>query len=313
MVLVLMVAGCAALNRGEPASVAIRHGGRGEGMGAGNGVGQAMRVVTYNVHGQGAKAIIAAVRGDPALARADVILLQEVEERPGRPVCAAVARALGMAWAFAPGYGLDGGGAHGVAILGRSPLRDLELIELPRNDTVVNTARRVALGATVDAPGGQVRVYTVHLDNRINPGARLRQLQAVLAAADDHPIQRVVIGGDLNTSPFRWLGHLVPLPVGGQLDAVERHVRARGYRTSTAGAGQTHQWLSMRLDAVYLRGGLRGGRAGVEQDVRISDHFPLWLDVASARQRGEHPVGLTRPVAVGRGVGRTGVQQANHR
>src|SRR3970040_42472 len=82
IVLVVAVAGCAGLNRKDPVSVAVQSGGRGEGIGEGEG----LRVVTYNVHGQSAKAIAAAVRGDDALAEADVIFMQEVEERPRAPV-----------------------------------------------------------------------------------------------------------------------------------------------------------------------------------------------------------------------------------
>jgi endonuclease/exonuclease/phosphatase family metal-dependent hydrolase len=253
-----------------------------------------LRVMTFNVHGQSAREIAAAVRGDQALARADLIFLQEVEERPAAPVSAPVARQLGMAWAYAPGYGLRGGGSHGVSILSRYPLRDLQVIPLPRHQVIVNSGRRVALGATVELPDGPLRVYSVHLDNRINPGDRVKQLAPVIEAAAAQPIERVIVAGDLNTSPFRWLAGIIPLPVGGQLGRVEGWVRAQGYATPASRSGQTSQWLSMRLDAVYVRG-LRGVGVGVEQDVRISDHFPLWVDIAPPRSV---PVRTTRAAGI---------------
>ena len=91
----------------------------------------------------------------------------------------------------------------------------------------------------------------------------------------------MVIAGDMNTSPFLWIGHLVPVPAGTQDDRLERAVRAAGLDTPVASSAATSQWLNMRLDAIYTRG-LAPGRFGVEQTVRISDHLPLWLDVGLA-------------------------------
>jgi endonuclease/exonuclease/phosphatase family metal-dependent hydrolase len=275
LVIATLLFGCGKLNRPDPKSVTIE---RGVADTAPAGRADGLRVVTFNVHGQPGAAIAEAVVGDPALAGADVLFLQEVEEQPERPVTAVVARALGMSWAFAPGYGLGEGGAHGVSILSRFPMRDLDLIELPRHDVVFNSARRAALGATLQTPSGPVRVYAVHLDNRINPDDRVRQLEPVIAHAADQPVERVIIAGDLNTSPFRWLGGVIPLPVGGQIDRLERYVRSHGFATPATASGQTSMWLNMRLDAVYVRG-LRGAGVGVEQDVRISDHFPMWVDL----------------------------------
>jgi monothiol glutaredoxin len=89
----------------------------------------------------------------------------------------------------------------------------------------------------------------------------------------------VVIAGDMNTSPFVWLGHLIPVPAGVQDDRLERAVRAAGLDTPVRRSAATSQWLNMRLDAIYTRGVTAGGFA-VEDSVRISDHLPMWLDVA---------------------------------
>jgi endonuclease/exonuclease/phosphatase family metal-dependent hydrolase len=135
-----------------------------------------LRLVTYNVHMIESGKIAAALRSRPGLAAADLVLLQEVES---------AAKQLDLHCAYAPGYGLPSGGSHGVAILSRFPLRDLEVTELPYNHTVLNSARRVGLGATIDASTGPVRVYAVHLDNRISATERVRQLAPVLDAADE--------------------------------------------------------------------------------------------------------------------------------
>lgn len=241
-----------------------------------------LRVVTYNVHGISGEAIAGALRSDRQLAEADVVLLQEVAA-PAIPSAAgacsaacAAGRALGMASVFAPGHQQDGG-TSGVAILSRRPLRDPQIIELPYRHAVVNSARRIALAATVDTAGGPLRVVAVHLENRINPAARISQLAPALAHARQVG-GAVLIGGDMNTSPFSWLGHLIPIPTGQQDDRLAAAVRAAGLDTPVTDVFATSKWLSMRLDAIYTRG-VRPGAYGVAQKVRASDHLPLWLDV----------------------------------
>lgn len=238
-----------------------------------------LRLVTYNVHMIESAKIAAALRAKPDLAAADLVLLQEVESYPeeGESRACAAAKQLDLHCAYAPGYGLSNGGSHGVAILSRFPLVNLEITELPYNNTVLNSARRVALGATVDAGSGPVRIYAVHLDNRINPVERVQQLAPVFDAADRHDLP-TVIAGDMNTSPFVWIGSLIPVPAGTQDDRLESFVRLRGFTTPVTGSGATSTWLGMRLDAVYTRR-VEVGAYHVESDVRASDHLPMWADL----------------------------------
>ena len=268
----LALAGCAALNRAEPADTAVRHLNR---RPAAGDDGQLL-VVTYNVHMETASRIARGLSG-PWLRRADVIMLQEIESHNREHLSRAgqVAARLGMSYAYAPGYGLSAGGSHGVAILSRWPLSDLELIELPRAHVVFNSARRAALGATVHYPGRPLRVYSVHLDNRINPSQRRRQLAPVLTAAAARADLPVIVAGDMNTSPFCWVGHVLPVPCGRQDDRLEALARERGFDLPAKRSGPTHKWMSMRLDALYTRG-VAARRVGVERAVRVSDHLPLW-------------------------------------
>lgn len=235
-----------------------------------------VRVVAYNIHGVDGAALARAIAANPSLGAADILLLSEVHAHgPCSDACVAGA-ALGLASAYAPGH-LQDRGTEGVAILSRWPLSDVEVIELPYHDVVVNSARRVAVAATTLTPDGPVRLYAVHLDNRISPTARVAQLAPVLDRAQAWP-GPVVIGGDFNTSPFSWVGAVVPVPTGSQDDAVERAVRAAGLTTPVTGSGPTSAWLSMRLDAIYTRGAAVRD-FGVSHDVRLSDHLPLWADV----------------------------------
>jgi endonuclease/exonuclease/phosphatase family metal-dependent hydrolase len=273
----------AACNHPVPRSVAVEARTYGDDAAAAP-AGRRLRMVTYNVHMIEGDAIADALRRSPALAAADLVFLQEVESHPkaGASEACLAAKQLDLDCAFAPGYGLDDGGAHGVAILSRRPLDDLAVVELPYHDTVFNSARRVALGATITVDGEAVRLYAVHLDNRINPAARKRQLAPVLDDADARGLP-TVIAGDMNTSPFVWIGHVVPVPAGVQDDRLERYVRSRGYDTPVTDVGPTTKWLGMRLDAVYTRGVEVHARQ-VEDAVRASDHLPLWADLVVAQR-----------------------------
>lgn len=236
------------------------------------------RVIAYNIHGVDGVRLADAIASTPDLGQADILMLSEVHAHgPCSDACVAGAR-LGMASAYAPGHAQDRG-TEGVAILSRWPLSDVEVIDLPYHDVAVNSARRVAVAATAMTLAGPVRIYAVHLDNRISPADRVAQLAPVLARTRSWP-GLVVLGGDLNTSPFSWLAGVVPLPTGRQDDAVEAAVRQAGLTTPVTASGATSAWLDMRLDAIYTRG-VAVRRFGVDSGCSdFSDHLPLWADVA---------------------------------
>jgi endonuclease/exonuclease/phosphatase family metal-dependent hydrolase len=237
------------------------------------------RVATYNVHMESSASIIRAIQHNERLSSVDLLLLQEIEAHADEGATRAekIAAALEMSVAYAPGYGLPGGGSHGVAILSRFPLRDIEVIELPYFHVVVNSARRAALAASITLGDEELRVYSVHLDNRINPGKRAKQMAPVLESARSFA-GPVIIAGDLNTSPFCWAGSLVPLPCGLQDNVMEAGARSHELQSPVADIGATSKWFAMKLDAVYTRG-LVPGQSGVEHSVRLSDHLPMWIDL----------------------------------
>lgn len=271
--LVLAATGCARLNHPAPGNRSpevLAQPARPDGAAG------PWRVIAYNIHGVDGVRLADTIASTPGLGEADVLMLSEVHAHgPCSDACVAGAR-LGMASAYAPGHHQDRG-TEGVAILSRWPLTDVEVIELPYHDVVVNSARRVAVAATALTVDGPVRIYAVHLDNRITPAERVAQLAPVLARIRTWP-GPAVLGGDFNTSPFSWLASVVPLPSGRQDDAVEAAVRQAGLTTPVTASGATSAWLDMRLDAIYTRG-VTVRRFGVRRDVRLSDHLPLWADV----------------------------------
>ena len=238
-----------------------------------------VRLVTANVHGSSGRVIAHAFLADPVLHCADILFLQEIEHyhRDQPSEAGRLARALGLSYAYAPGYGLDDGGSHGVAIVSRFPLSDIHVVELPYIGVHVNSARRIAVAAIAHINETEIQLYSVHLDNRINPAQRIAQMTPVFDDARAHGDLPAIMGGDLNTSPFCWLLHLVPVPCGRQTGRLEAFARQRGFATPVRHSGATSEWLGMRLDALYTRA-IEVIDFDVARSVRISDHLPLWID-----------------------------------
>lgn len=243
--------------------------------------GDALRVVTFNVHfGADVPALAHALQSNPELRRADVLLLQEIESYPGDDRAAKLAQDLNLNLVYAPARP-EGNGTHGLAILSRYPLSDLEVIRLKHYDMGLGgfrARRRIAMAATLHLPGRNVRVYNVHLDTRLTPEERLQQLEPVVEDALNQPA--ALIGGDFNTiNAVTSLLPLVPVPVPGfsQAAGLDAYMKAKGFATPFEKIGRTHHF-PMRLDAVYARG-LEVEREGKETSVNVSDHFPLWVDI----------------------------------
>lgn len=232
--------------------------------------------LSLNLHGtRDGQAILAALRKAGGLEHADVMLFQEVvRPRQGRGGAVdEVARVLEMQIAFAPGFELRSGEQEGLAVLSRYPIVETHVIALQHNDLLWKSRRRVALAVTLQAPAGQIRVYNLHLDTRVNLKARLEQLRPVAeeAAAVSGP---VLVGGDLNTNPYRWVEHTLPVVVApDQGVGMLRYMNGLGYTSVFPRRTPTSRWFRMQLDWLFLRN-LEAGPV-VVQPVFFSDHHAL--------------------------------------
>lgn len=250
------------------------------------GVPRRLRIVSFNVHlGEDVESISESLTVAGALEDIDILLIQEIEHFPEEVVSRteALAELLRMNFVYAPArvQERDGRiGTHGVAVLSRHPLREAVILPLPEYDLPFGKRRRIALGLTVDPPGGRVRIYNVHLDTRINLSQRIRQVSPVLEAAKKWEGVPVVIGGDFNTNPFRWAGSVVPWFRSNQAGGMDRHMKKAGYENPLSDAGTTsnRRIVSLRLDALYVRG-VTVEDAAVERKVKSSDHFPVRVDL----------------------------------
>lgn len=216
----------------------------------------ALRVVSFNIeYALRVDSAIAVLAGDPALRDADVVLLQEMDEKATRRV----ADTLGMWYVYYPSvYRFKTGRDLGNAILSRWPITEDRKIVLPHLSRIVNS-QRAATGATIRVDAAPVRVYSLHLGTMagLGPAARRDQLEAVLADAERYP--RVVLGGDLNDPGIgrvaRDMGYTWPTRHGPSTTAIGRldHILFKGFGTPDSAA------------------------AGTVLDVRgASDHLPVW-------------------------------------
>ncbi len=222
-----------------------------------------LRVVTFNVQFAVHSDIAAGLlEHNPSLRNADVILLQEMDERGTK----LIADSLGMGWVYYPATKHPHTGRDfGNAILSRWPLQDDRKIILPYLARF-NSTQRIAVAATMLVGDRKVRVYNVHLATMTanGPAQRRRQLAAVLADADSFPT--VLIGGDFNSGTVPEIG------------------LADHYSWPTRGLPHTDAFWT--FDHLLLRGMAIGGTDGlgiVRDNLGASDHRPVWAHVVLAR------------------------------
>jgi endonuclease/exonuclease/phosphatase family metal-dependent hydrolase len=186
---------------------------------------RALRVVAWNVQRGGRfPALARALEEDEVLARADVLLLVEVDHGLGRSgnrhVARELAERLGLHYAFGAQYltleddfleNVEGRpntlALAGNAILSRAPLGRVVNVDLPElRDKFGSSEKRLgkkrALAAEVLLPDGPLAVATCHLDSIASSAQRARQLAAILDALDGLGAPRALVGGDFNTTTY---------------------------------------------------------------------------------------------------------------
>lgn len=224
--------------------------------------GSPIRVVTFNI--KFAREIDRAIEvlAEDSLRDADVLALQEMDERGVERI----ARSLGFNYAYYPATVHPANGQYfGPAVLSRWPIERSWKVLLPHEGRL-RRQRRTATAAIVRANGVPVLVYAVHLETpiKMSDAGRRDQALAVVSDAAGFP-GPVVVAGDFNSQ------------------AIGRVFRNQGYRWVTQRVGPTVSVFSW--DHIFTRrlAPATPGSIGVVRDVRgASDHRPVWAVLAPA-------------------------------
>jgi endonuclease/exonuclease/phosphatase family metal-dependent hydrolase len=200
-----------------------------------------LRAVHWNIeHGNHHARIEDALLHHPALADADLVMLNEVDlgmARSGnRDVAGDLSRALGRHGVWAPLLLETTVGRHddartaggdneealfGIAMLARWPFGEVRIVELPSPSELQFTrermyGRHVALVAEVMRPGAPFVAVTAHLEVHRTRAHRAAQMDVITEALRTER-RPVVLSGDFNTHTFdRGLWHS-PLTGGAAL------------------------------------------------------------------------------------------------
>lgn len=256
LVLLAGLLGCAT-GRNYPDPNGPRYaGGRSVVSGTEPGNAAELRIASFNIeYGIRVDSAIAVLAGNPALRNADVLLLQEMDDKGTRRV----ADTLGMAYVYYPSvFRYNTHRDLGNAILSRWPIVEDRKLILPHLARITH-GQRAATAATIRVGDALVRVYSLHLGTMagLAPAARRDQLKTVLADAGRYP--RVVIGGDLND------------------EGIAGIARDHGYAWPTQRGPATTE--IGRLDHILLKGltSPDSAAAGTVLEVHgASDHRPVW-------------------------------------
>lgn len=255
---------------------------------------QTLRVVSWNIEfGKKTDDILQHLQNDARLRQADLILLQETPRLDGSSsppklhVTRKLAEALKMNYVFAPGWDLRltsaDGGEHGVAILSKFPMGQATQLRHRSTFDWYKEKQRYggfsSLGVSLVVNQQIVRVYSVHFATRdfvgtlrAEHGAQIRQDAKAYVSAG-----AFLVGGDFNT--FLCNPTVSTCNRGPQAEPVVRDFLSDAWVDLLA---ELNTWTQLgfglapqRLDWLFAKNLLKQ-EAAIVQDVRASDHVPLY-------------------------------------
>ncbi len=222
--------------------------------------------------------------------RADIIALQEADKETrragGHHVARELAESLRVSYAHAPAnlprgeepkrkqwyldfeehIEQDDMGTTGVAILSNSPFMEVARLDLPWHECAWRP--RLALYARFNFEGRALHLFNAHIDPHAEADEQLEQHEAILERADGLD-GAVVIAGDFNTLSKESCRKMLSF------------MESRGYSTPLPLNLATWRAGLIRLhpDWVFLRGASTR-RWGVCKPLSVSDHWPVWVEIA---------------------------------
>ncbi|OHV25567.1 endonuclease [Rhizobium sp. RMa-01] len=288
-----------------------------------------MNFASYNIqYGFGLDGRYDLERIARSLEGADIIALQEVTRGFARNGFADMAADLAAFfpdhfWVYGPACDLhvEAAGSErppvrgmrfqfGNMVLSRWPILSTRTLLLPRSRTIGKiNLQRGATEAVIAAPGGAIRVYSVHLDH-VSPDERIRQLQCLNAHINaflheggsltgggefdlpEPPLpEDYVIMGDFNMEPESPEYCALAGAGGGYYGRIARiGTPVDAFAALEAYRPESYSWMNpedhgerMHLDYCFVSCGLKGRLQSARIDTQSvgSDHFPLWVEIGN--------------------------------
>ena len=220
----------------------------------------------------------------------DVVALQEADKRTARAgghhVARELAEAMKISWVHAPAgiprgqppvarqwwldfeeqIGLHDAGDTGVALLSRLPLEEVTRIDLPWHECPWRP--RLAMAATISLNKKKLRILNAHVDPHAAVGGQLEQLEMLVAEAEKHSGPTLVVG-DFNTLSRN------------KCAETRGFMETRGFQTPIPTGTPTWRGAGIRLHAdwIFYRD-LKITKWGVARPLNVSDHWPIWAEIA---------------------------------
>ncbi|WHO73655.1 endonuclease/exonuclease/phosphatase family protein [Rhizobium sp. BT03] len=288
-----------------------------------------MNFASYNIqYGFGLDGRYDLKRIARSLEGADIIALQEVTRGFARNGFADMAADLAALfpdhfWVYGPACDMhvEAAGSErppmrgtrfqfGNMVLSRWPILSTRTLLLPRSRTIGKiNLQRGATEAVIAAPGGAIRVYSVHLDH-VSPDERIRQLQFLNAHINafvheggsltggseldlpEPPLpEDYVILGDFNMEPESPEYCALAGAGGGYYGRITRiGTPVDAFEALEAYRPESYTWMNpedrgerMHLDYCFVSCGLKDRLQSARIDTQSvgSDHFPLWVEIGN--------------------------------
>lgn len=234
-----------------------------------------LRVVTFNVGCRSLQEVISFV-AETELGGADLILLQEVETETWYnlhdPI---IFNNESFQVVFHP-LRYTKVGTHGLAVLSKHKLLSIELVELPGFNLLYNSRKRFIQRVKLLFEGHVVEVVNIHLDTRLNWQDRLRQIDPIFKLSSEN---KILIAGDFNVLPLRFLGNVMPVWFSDQLNKLQEKMFVEGFQgLDYFGHSFFFGPFKWKLDHFFVKD-LSLAFVQVLKKEGFSDHFPVLGEV----------------------------------
>lgn len=226
-----------------------------------------LHLVTWNIqYGEDAEQATMALLENGNLDGADVLLLQEMDET----AVSQIAQTLQRNYIYYPASIHNHHDKNfGNAILSPWPLSQPTKLILP-HENPKNEQTRIAVRAVADISGVPALIYSTHTETIwLSAEKRAAQIKAITddIAINGNDYAIIIVGGDFNST------------TAVSISNITTKFESVGLERVSAGASPTVTvgGIDFIADHLFAKG-ITLIENGVETEIEVSDHFPVWVD-----------------------------------